>query len=104
MADVKPDAKAIPLCSRLTGLRFLESVYFAGGEVMSVSLLSNGGDGVDAIVAARVTPDGPVACAGNERADMYLLRRKRTDRATGEQYVDQCGVGFANVRSFVFGR
>jgi hypothetical protein len=100
MADAqKSEAKRH---DRLIGLSFREAVDVPWGVLASVSTLSMGSDCVDRVFPGRVSPDGIVATAGNERADVMVFTRKR--HVEGAEVVQQGATSLSNVKAYKFGK
>lgn len=100
MSDPKSDAK---LNSKLVGARFLQSVEF-GGESMAVTVRADGTGTADAILPARIAPDGrPTPCEGNEQPTGVVVRKRVHDRNANVYFVAQNFVPWANIRCLVYG-
>ena len=90
---------------RLVGLRFVESVSFAGDELPSATLKSHSERGqVDSFTFIRFEADGRAVPLGpNQAAQGIALERNYLDRATNKPRHERAVIGLVAVRQYFYG-
>ncbi len=90
---------------KLVGLRFIESVPFAGDELTAATLKSHSPRGqVDSITPVRFDELGrAVALAANQAPQGFALEREYLERATNKPARERVVVGLAGIRVFIYG-
>ena len=90
---------------RLVGLRFIESVPFAGEEITTAMLKSHDARGkCDTLTPVRFDELGrAVPLSANQAPQAFALEREYLDLATGKQRRERVAVGLGGIRVFIYG-
>ena len=90
---------------RLVGLRFIESVPFAGEEVTNAMLKSYDPRGkVDSLTPVRFDESGrAVPLSANQAPQGFALERGYLNRDTNRPATERVVVGLPGIRAFIYG-